>query len=533
MHILIPTIVALTTVYSNAKVFTANAQQPYATAIAIKDGKVLAVGSDAEVIRAAGHGAKIVDLGGHTVIPGLNDAHVHVLVPDGVHLNDNSFIPGPGPTLSDVKALIAGAQGVVPPGTWLLVLIGTAVLDDPASTRDALDPVSPSTPVWLQGWSGHGTVLNTAAIKSLGLTEDEPNPFGGRYGRYPGTDILDGTAHEYAEFGVWRQLFARMTDAALISRYQAAAATAIQFGFTSWQDMAVGVPHDRALRVLRAANLPMRVRSMCFPFLPGEECELDGEKNGVTGSGIKWISDGTPIERGSYLDEDYADRPGVRGVFNLPREAMPGILLRGLLGPAQRNQLLFHTVGDGALDTVLGALTDRGTGVLWRGRRTRIEHADLLFAGNFSRMRDAQAMVVQNPRHLSLAAVFAERFTPEIFAQLEPLRSLAAQGIPLALGTDSIGGAVNPWIDVMLAAIHPTHPSEALTVEEAITAFTRGSAYAEFAENQKGTLAPGMQADLAVLSQDPFSVPIPQLPATYSLLTLVGGKAVWDTGTFH
>jgi predicted amidohydrolase YtcJ len=86
---------------------------------------------------------------------------------------------------------------------------------------------------------------------------------------------------------------------------------------------------------------------------------------------------------------------------------------------------------------------------------------------------------------------------------------------------------------VFLAAIHPTHPAEALTVEEAITAFTAGSAYAEFQEHRKGTLAPGKLADLAVLSQDPFTAPLPALPATFSVLTMVGGRVVWDTGALH
>src|SRR5205085_1075367 len=107
---------------------------------------------------------------------------------------------------------------------------------------------------------------------------------------------------EYAEFRVWRALFARTSDAELVGRYQALAAQAVQFGYTSIQDMAVGVPHQRALRVLRSASLPIRVREICFQLSPDEGCQLDGEQGGVTGSGIKWITDGTPIERRAFLD---------------------------------------------------------------------------------------------------------------------------------------------------------------------------------------------------------------------------------------
>jgi predicted amidohydrolase YtcJ len=126
--------------------------------------------------------------------------------------------------------------------------------------------------------------------------------------------------------------------------------------------------------------------------------------------------------------------------------------------------------------------------------------------------------------------VFAQRFTPAVFQELEPLRSLLDQDIPLALGTDGIGSVFNPVLDLFLATIHPTRPSEALTIEQAVTAYTRGSAYAEFEEERKGTLSVGRVADLAVLSQDIFHVPPPAIPATTSVLTMVNGNVVWDAG---
>ncbi|HEX5869843.1 MAG TPA: amidohydrolase family protein, partial [Longimicrobium sp.] len=116
----------------------------------------------------------------------------------------------------------------------------------------------------------------------------------------------------------------------------------------------------------------------------------------------------------------------------------------------------------------------------------------------------------------------------EVPADFQPLRSVLAAGVPLAFGSD---GPNNPFLNLMLALIHPTHPDEALTMEQAVTAYTRGSAYAEFAEGEKGTLAPGMLADVAVLSQDIFTVPPQALPGTTSVLTLVGGAIVHDTLT--
>jgi predicted amidohydrolase YtcJ len=521
------------TAFVGGKIFTADPRRPWATAIAVRGDAVLSVGDDDRVLKVAGKDARVFDLQGRTVVPGINDAHLHVTLPRVIYLNSPAFVPGPGPTLQEVTDLLSSVAGQVPPGAWLAVLIGTNVLDDPNATRFALDAVSPQNPVWLQGWAGHGTVINTQAMQALGLRDDEPDPFGGTYGRLDGTQTLNGQVHEYAEYRIWRALYATMTDAELIAQYQAAAAQAVQLGYTSWQDMAVGLPHERAVRVLKAANLPLRVREMCFQLEPGEGCALANEDSGVTASGIKWIADGTPIERGAYLDEDYQDRPGVRGRLDLPSAAMPDILAQALSGPPQRRQLLFHGVGDGAIEAILGSLESSGGGEVWDRRRTRIEHADLLFPENFARMRDNGAMVVQNARHLTLVPVWASRFAPAIFGQLEPLRSLLDLGIPLALGTDAIGQVASPWVDVMLAAIHPTHPAEALTVEQAITAFTAGSAAAEFEEHRKGSLAPGNVADLAVLSQDPFSAPLPALPATGSLLTMVGGQVVWDAGVLQ
>jgi predicted amidohydrolase YtcJ len=156
----------------------------------------------------------------------------------------------------------------------------------------------------------------------------------------------------------------------------------------------------------------------------------------------------------------------------------------------------------------------------------RIEHGDGLLADLVPRARRLGVIIVQNPTHFDpkLTSV-VDRFGPN--HQFFPLRSLLKAGIPLAIGSD---GPMNPGLNIMLATIHPAWPDEAITREQAVEAYTRRSAYAEFAEGDKGTIEPGKLADLAVLSQDIFQVPLPELPRTQSVLTLVGGNVVFDAG---
>ncbi|MFO0759059.1 MAG: amidohydrolase family protein [Byssovorax sp.] len=523
-----------TTVFHGGTVFTSDDAHPYAQAVAIRGDRVVEVGSDAEVLAHAGPHATRIDLGGRALIPGFNDAHVHVVVPEGAYLNAPDFIPGPGPTLANVQGMIAGAAAATPPGTWLMVFIGSAVFDDPAATRFALDPVSAGHPVALFAWTGHGTWLNTAATAALGIGETEPDPFGGHFARVPGSDVITGEAHEYAEFNVRRRMLSLLPDAHLTAQYQAFLGAAAALGYTSLQDMAVGVPHARAIAAIRAADPKLRVRSICFPLTPGEACGSQGDvgpsHDRLSASGVKWIADGTPVERLAFVETPYVDRPGWSGAPDLPSSALRAQLDAHRHGPLPREQMLFHAVGDAAIGEVLDAMEDTGGAHVWEDRRTRIEHGDLLFPWDFVRARDLGVVVVQNPTHFTLAPVFAERFTPAVFAELEPMASLLAEQIPLAIGTDGIGAPQPPLLNVFLATIHPTRPSEALTVEQAIVAFTRGAAYAEMSEHRKGMLKPGYDADLVVLSQDIFHQSPLVLLGTGTVLTMVGGEVVFDAG---
>jgi predicted amidohydrolase YtcJ len=225
------------------------------------------------------------------------------------------------------------------------------------------------------------------------------------------------------------------------------------------------------------------------------------------------------------LRGEFKDRPGWSGRLNFPDDEIRSMLRETV---ARNDQSLLHAVGDRTVKAVLDAMEAVDADAThWPARRVRIEHGDGLLPDLVSRAKRLGVIVVQNPTHFDPGvAHFFERLGTS--HQFLALRSLVDAGIPLAFGSD---GPMNPGLNIMFAEIHPARPGEGITRERAVEAYTRGSAFAEFAEKDKGTLAPGKLADLAVLSQDIFLVPPPALPMTRSVLTLVAGRPVHDDGS--
>jgi predicted amidohydrolase YtcJ len=146
------------------------------------------------------------------------------------------------------------------------------------------------------------------------------------------------------------------------------------------------------------------------------------------------------------------------------------------------------------------------------------------------RIKKMHMLVVQNPTHFTFPEIFLARYGQERVAWMQPMKSLLDAGIPLAIGSD---GPMNPFLNIKAAVTHPTNPKEALTREQAVSAYTTGSAFAEFKEKEKGQIAVGMLADLAILSADVFSVPVEQMEAIRSVMTIFGGRIVHDNGSIH
>jgi predicted amidohydrolase YtcJ len=510
----------------NARVYTGDARHPWAEAISIRTNRIAAVGTTAE-ITASAVGARTIDAGGRLLVPGFNDAHAHPgAMPPTTRLEGPPAIEH-DPTLDEVLARIRTAVPNTPAGQWIVGEIGAAVLDDPRATRATLDPLTADRPLMLGSWTGHGTVFNTAALRALGVGETEPDPPGGFFGRMPDGRTLNGRANEYADY-VLRQRLTKMPDrAAQVKAFQAFAAEAASFGITSVQAMMTAYPAAEAAAWIESAGLPVRMRLIDFPMMAMKDWVAPASRPArtetplVTISGTKWIIDGTPIERLALLRAPYADAPKSSG-----RQNFSGADLREFLRRAfdAKQQPMLHVVGDGAIAAALDAFQDTG-GPRWILLRPRLEHADMLEAGDFARAVRMGVTIVQNPSHFMIPAVLQQRLGPERAARIDQVKAAIAAGVPFALGSD---GPINPFLNIMFAVMNPANPSQALTVEQAVDAYTRGSAAAELAERQKGTIAPGMLADVALLSQDIFRIPLDQLPRTTSVLTIVNGRIVHE-----
>ena len=531
------------TIYYNGRIFTSNEHQLRAEAVAIEGRLIIAVGTTKQVMYFKENDSTLVDLHGMTMIPGFNDAHVHPFdttsFPRSVRLNSAAdFIPNPGPSLQEIVSLVEKGAAGSPAGTWLFASVGTNVVEDLNANRFALDGVSPNHPVLLAAWYGHGTFLNTKAMQTIGIGEQEPDPFGGFYDRVPGSNVITGVAHEYAEHLIRRYFAEQMTDAEFKTLYESFAAAAAQMGYTSVQEFSVGVPQRRHLDLVAQSRIPIRWRAICFPLTLDEKCDIPLEFSplrplpGLTASGIKWIADGTDIERAAFLREDYADAPGVRGHLNFPAGTIETELERSAAGPVIAAQPLFHSVGDGTSDTILDKMNAVASDTQWKLRRPRIEHGTLLRPDRYASARSKGVYIVQNPIHFALAPISNVRFAPDQLADIDPMKSLLEADIKLAIGSDSVVAPGNPYLDLFFAITHPSRQSEALTIEQAVIAYTKTSAAAEFQEQWKGTLEPGKLADFVVLSQDIFDIklPAPAIIGTRSLLTVVDGKVVYDAG---
>jgi predicted amidohydrolase YtcJ len=222
----------------------------------------------------------------------------------------------------------------------------------------------------------------------------------------------------------------------------------------------------------------------------------------------------------------YTDDPSTSGFVDYPDEEV-----RAILSEAVQHDLplMLHAVGDRTVEVLLNQMDATGGEKVWAQRRLRIEHGDGIMTDLIPRAKKLRVIVAQNPTHF-VGDLSVRRLGKDRAAMWQPFKSLADAGIPLVIASDGGPGDsdANPFLNIQLAVTDPANPREAITREQAVIAYTRTAAYSEFSDDRLGTLEPGKLADLAVLSQDIFKVPTDDLPKTESVLTMVGGKIVFN-----
>lgn len=541
----VPSALAVTakTILYNGHIFTATSD-PWAEAIAFNQF-VLDVGTDEEILAYQGPETTMIDLQGKTVIPGINDAHRHLLpyiTPNGMWINDPyAFIPNPGPSMTEMLGLVQQLHNMIPITTWFYGVVGDEFLSgDLENVRNYLDFSAPGRPVILTHWSGHAAYINTAAMYAAGITDATPDPEGGHYVR--NTDgLMTGELQDYAIYGLARTMRSMIPDEYFAQQLTQLLTGCLSQGITTVQGIEIGIPSDELERILANLyainpNLP-KFRNIGFPFTYEESQHIyDGRAwhnpfQKYYSEGVKWICDGTET-LGMYLAEPYYDDPTYRGRLVFPTQ-MANMVDDALSGfPFSTFQRLFHANGDGTIDLLLDAM-DQAVFCDWQWiiRRPRIEHGMMISPDQIPRLASKGVVVVKAPSQFIMGQAIYGKVGPERFAtQTQLLRSLLEGGVSVALSSDQLGGMGNPFFDLKLCVAHPINSNEAIDMETAVTLYTVGSAYAEF-RPLKGWLGMGSVADLAILSQDIFDLSvIPYMESTVSLRTYVNGEAVYDAG---
>jgi len=529
----------------NARIWTGWEEKPEAEALAIRGERIAAVGSESEVRRLAGPETRVEDLGGRRVVPGFTDCHTHFLDGGrlllGVDLKDSR-------SEKEMTERLGQYTSRVPAGRWIQGGNWDHENWTPARlpTAAAIDPVTPDHPVFIDRYDGHMALANSLALSLAGLTADTPDPPGGHVDRDPRTGEPTGILRDAAKELV-KKVIPGPSEEEQDEALSAALAHASSLGVTSIHDMSsetAGVYwRDLAAfrRARRRGELSLRVYA-CAP-LPEWRRLLDEIAAGGRGDdwihlgGLKGFMDGSVGSTTAYFFEPYLDSPGTRGL--LSSDLFPeGAMQERITGAdAAGLQVNVHAIGDAANAMLLGMFAEAARRNGPRPRRPRVEHVQHLRPADVPRFGREGVIASMQPYHAIDDGRWVEkRIGPERCRTTYAFRSLLDSGARLVFGSDWSVAPLDPLWGLYAAATRRTLddrnpggwiPEQKITVAEALAAYTRDAAYAEFMEDRKGILRPGYLADLVVLSGDLLSIPPEEIPRARVERTIVGGRTVY------
>jgi hypothetical protein len=522
----------------NARVFTVDRSRPWAEAVAVCGDRIDAVGTTDEVRRRLPSGARVIDAQGRLVVPGFNDAHVHLI--DGakdllsVNLRDAA-------SSAEMQARVRAFAAKTPRGQWLLggFWDHESWPDHALPTRALMDAAAPDHPVFLQRLDGHMAVVNSRALALAGVTRDTPVPEGGAIlvdGAGEPTGILKDNA-----MGLVSRAIPAPSFEETLAGARAALAHAASLGVTTIQDLTTSADQLRAYQALKASGeLPARIyATQERPF--GEFLKM-GVATGFGDDwlrigGVKLYADGSMGSGTAAFFEPYADEPATSGLLL----QSPDVLRRMVFdADAAGYQVLVHAIGDRANAVVLDIFDQLAAERGVRDRRARIEHAQVVREADKARFAKLGIIASIQPSHCTDDMRWAEkRIGKDRCAIAYDFKSFLDAGVRVAFGTDWYVEPLDPMIGLHAAVSRQLadgtpaggwYPEERLTMAQAIELYTLGSAYAEFAEARKGSITPGKLADLVVLSRDLFEIPAGEILGTKVVTTIVGGRVVYEAG---
>jgi predicted amidohydrolase YtcJ len=528
----------------NANVRTMDAQRPSAEAVAIFGERIAAVGSNEEIRRLAGERTRVVDARGALVLPGFNDAHVHFLS-GGFQLSSVDLRDADTP--QEFAARIRRFASKIPKGRWITggdwdhERWPAAGGNAPLPTKELIDPFTPDTPVFVNRLDGHMALANSYALRLAGVTRSTPDPPGGVIVRDPASGEPTGILKDAAQNFVWKVVPEPTFDEKLEAA-RAATNHAASHGVTSVQDMSAGTTVGVYQALLERGELKTRIYAVS-PLPDWERLGRVGILRAFGGDvlrigGLKGFSDGSLGSTTALFFEPYDDAPTTRGI---PADEMfpEGVMLKRVeAADAAGLQVMIHAIGDRANDTILSIYEQVAREHGPRDRRFRIEHAQHLRPQDIARFGRDHVVASMQPYHCIDDGRWAEkRIGHERAKTAYAFRSLLDSGAVLAFGSDWTVAPLDPVLGIYAAATRRTLdgknpqgwiPEQKITVEEAVRAYTVGSAYAEFADAVKGTVTPGKLADLVILSEDIFRVDPVEIEKVRVRTTIMGGRVVYE-----
>jgi len=524
----------------NAVVHTMDPNQPTAEAVAIYNNRIMAIGSTKDIRNLAGPNTRIIDAKKRLVLPGFNDSHTHFLS-GGFQLSSVDLRDANSPKEFADRLRTFAAK--LPAGRWIKGgdWDHERWPDAKLPTKELIDGFTAEIPVFVSRLDGHMALANSLALRLAGVTRQTLDPPGGIIVRDPKTGEPTGILKDAAQTFVWKVISPSSFEEKLAAA-RAATDYAASLGVTSVQDMSAGADVGTYQTLLDRGELKTRIYAVA-PLPQWERLARTGVRahfgsDMLRVGGLKGFADGSLGSTTALFYEPYKDEPSTSGIAGDEMYPEGAMLDRVRAADKAGLQTMIHAIGDRANDLILTIFeqVERENGD--RDRRFRIEHAQHLRPQDIPRFARDKVIASMQPYHAIDDGRWAEkRIGKERAKTTYAFRSILDSGATLAFGTDWTVAPLNPILSVYAAVTRRTFdgknpkgwvPNQKISVEEAVRAYTLGSAYAEFQETRKGSISVGKLADVVILSRDIFKIDPKEIESVKVQMTIVDGRVVYE-----